>query len=582
MVPENGRITIDPLEKDGYEGSADESHTKPSDANNTRFVGLAIHNTAEKEVLFRLASGTAARGTADNTLIKTYVDSKYATKHDTVSNGLFASHWSSPRYASIITLDFTDNMGSSDTARYTIDGIEKTYPWHPDKWDKMDLFVQSSGPVSANLVFGPFGHKDGITMDYHGNGNFQDSYHGADGELAREWPGLSTANQKNKGLPIFPVDFGVDAHFWFLDSPTYQVTKDSTTVTYSSYVWFMQGVNILGGTDPEERSSIYSTRAVVIGGALIRSSTSHTTDGLNRALDGFADQSVTTAANYVEATTRYSQLIYNTDIILMPPSGDRTAYSLIRRPNTWKDRTNLPSSTGTDAQKKAYAKDTGFNPTVTIVGGTIYVGERQYLSIQGSQNRAGDYQNGNNLWVSPDKIVVAKGGTLHIQESYFTNIFTDIYVDGGTLIIDEGAKIKGNIYAYNGGKVNIQGSFKLLSPHDDGNDNVLTEAEAKDGILIYGDQLVGRVDGITAPGILILPAVGPNDIKITGSSNKVHILGTVDGTTVKNPNLQAFTDEVLGLIKEKLLCMGRNPTTGTCTHFGFLSGEWIGGVFMHG
>jgi hypothetical protein len=438
-------------------------------------------------------------------------------------------------------------------------------------------------------------------MDYEGDGNFRDNYNGKDGELAEKWPGLSSTNRANTGIPIFPVNFGSNAHFWILDSPQYEFGV--------RYVWFMQGTNILA-TD-EEKSSIYSTRAVVLGGALIRTTTSHTTDGLNRDLNGFADKSLTTEINYVEATVRYSQLIYNTDIILMPPpdgspSEGKTAYSQIRRPNSWRSRTNLTTGTS-DTAIKVFDKDTGYEPTMTIAGGTIYVGNRQHLTIQGTSmgyKTGADYKKGvqsgsgwvalDNMWISPDKIVVDAGGTLLIEASAATNILTDIYVDGGTLIINEGAKIKGNIYAYNGGKVNIRGSFKLFSPHDDGNDNVMTEDEAKDGILIYGDQLVGKVDGITSSGILLLPSVYPNFVEISGSSNKVHILGTVDGTIVKGlvqtkDSNGVITKETpwefdaggLKAIKEakSLLCMGRDPATGSCTHYPFTSGEWGERVF---
>jgi Tfp pilus assembly protein PilX len=573
MVPKNGRITIDPLEEDAYGNGV----TGATSAQNTRVVGLAIHGTEGKSVLFRLATGKSATGESSTVPVKNVfvstTSSDYGTK---ISNAITESATfkarSSKRYASLITLDFTDNDQSNDTARYAIDGIEKTYPWHPDKWEKMDLFVQSSGELDTNLVLGPFAHKHDIFLDYKGGGNFVDSYHGQEKGInfATEWP--YATRDSDTGLPFFSVDFGKNAGFWILDQNS------------SKYFRILQGVNILEGT-------IYSTRQTIIGGALIRDGSGHTTDGLNRGIYGYANEDVKDKANYVESTTRYSQLIYNTDIILMAPSSG-TANSEIRRAQSWRSRLNLPTGTS-DAEVKAFNKDTSYEPTMTIAGGTIYVGERQHLTIQGTTL---GYKNGTDsktkntslmvpldrMWISPDKIVVAAGGALTIQKSETTNIFTDIYVEGGTLNINENAKIKGNIYAYNGGKVNIQGSFQLLSPHDDGNANVMTEAEAKDGILIYGDQLVGRVDGITSPGTLILPAVGPELVTISGSSNKVHILGTVDGTTVKKPNLQAFTLDVLGLIKAKLLCNDRDPTTGACMHFGFLGGEWIGGVFMHG
>jgi hypothetical protein len=607
IVPENGRITIDPLEADTATGGDDKTD-EDGDAN-TRIVGLAIHDTDGKDVQFRLASGSAAVGTtAGNVFVSTASSTSNGTTitRTLTANKVFNNR-SEPRWNSLITLNFTDNYGSAEndeTAHYTINGEVRSYPWHPNSWNKMDLFVQSGGKLdTTNLVLGPFLHKYSSAndklytrFDYEGKGIFIDSYNGKTGKnVASEW---GYVNAFGTGLPVFSVDFGKNAGFWILDGGGSEDSGGSK----AKYFRIMQGVNILGGTDseghpdPDEKSIIYSTRKTIIGGALIRgksssttnSSNNYTTDNLNAFLPGFADQTVTSNINYVEATTRFSQLIYNTDIILKAPLSG-TAESTIRRPDTWRDRRNMPRSTGTDAQTLPYRTDTSYDPTMTIAGGTIYVGSGQHLTIEGTVTGATSGTNAaskalDNMWISPDKIVVAAGGALTIQKSETINVLTDIYVEGGTLNIDKEAKIKGNIYAYNGGKVNIKGDFKLFSPHDDGNDNVLTEAEAKDGILIYADQLVGKVDGITSPGILILPKVGPGNVQITGSSNKVHILGTVDGTTVKKPDLTEFDAANLKAIKEalKLLCDGRDPTTGTCTHFGFLDGEWIGGVFMHG
>jgi hypothetical protein len=530
MVPANGRITIDPLE---YDGSGDV--TASSAANNIKITSLAIDNTAGKNVLFRLASGSSAQegglvspsGTLQNRSIK--------------------------RYASLVTLDFTDNAGETEDLSYKINGVTKTYTWHPNHWNKLDLFVQARGEVTSNLAFGPFAHKYNDYLDYWSYGDFVDNWNGKKSGESRELWG-DTSIPIDVGIPIFPVDFGKNANFWILDGRG------------SNYVWFMQGTNVLDGT-------IYSTRVTVIGGALVRASAggagttmypNYTSDGLNRDVWGYVNDNPKTHIQYVETTTRYSQLIYNTDIILKAPASG-IAYSAIRRPNTWQDRANTSYIT---------AKDKEYNPTVTIKGGTIYVGERQSLTIFGAVS--------DNMWVSPDQIVVAKGGSLLIESSSYTNVLTDIYVDGGTVTINTGAKIKGNIYAYNGGTVNVTGNFTLLSPHDDGNNNVLTEAEAKDGILIYGSQLVGRVTGVTQPGTLILPGTGPELVVIAGSSNKVHMLGEVDAATLNNPSRQPFSAQTVEAIKKKLLCNDSDLTTGSCRHFGFLGGDWTAGAFGHG
>jgi hypothetical protein len=185
------------------------------------------------------------------------------------------------------------------------------------------------------------------------------------------------------------------------------------------------------------------------------------------------------------------------------------------------------------------------------------------------------------MWINPDSIVVAQGGSLTIQQSTYTNVFTDIYVDGGSLAIDAGAKIRGNIYAYNIGTVEIRGGFRLDSPHDDGNNSVMTEAEARDGIHIYGSGMVDIALGITSPGALVLPAVGSYLEGILGSANKVHVHGVVDATTIRRPDGQGFSNSVLTEIKIAFLCSDADPVTGACRHFGILGGGWKSGAYSH-
>jgi hypothetical protein len=585
MVPENGRITIDPLERDGY----GDSKIAADVSQNTSLTSLAIDNTDGKNVLLRLASGDAARIGTNKILY---------TETSTVTTGTF-NNWTSRRFASLVTLDFTDNAGSNkntENLTYTVNGSPKTYTWHPNNWNKLDILVRSRDDVSSNLAFGPFAHKYYWGLDYEGKGEFTDNWHGNNGEFAAQWPYVSGASTL-KGLPYFPVDYGKNANFWILDSPTYElpVGEDSKgktiTTTTVCYVWFIQGTNILG-ISPEERSTIYSRRATVIGGALIRAPKYNsdgkvtgaydewTSDGLNRGIYGFANQSVTSEATYVEATTRYSQLIYNTDIMLMPPSDGNTAYSLIRRPNSWRSRANLPTGTS-DKEKLAFNTDTNYEPTMTIKGGTIYVGERQHLTIQGTSmgyKDGTDYKTGNtskmvaldNMWISPDKIVVAAGGTLLIETSVATNIITDIYVDGGTLIINAGAKIKGNIYAYNGGTVKVNGSFRLDAP------GTLEPGQEPGGILIYGEDTLGTVFGngedavtITTTGRLDVPAVLT---AIDGNSGRIHLVGGDWADLVTGTKLFSAA--------KAILCDGYDPSTGRCPHYDGIpsSGSGSGGA----
>jgi type II secretory pathway pseudopilin PulG len=529
VVPQNGRITIDPLEGNSKSSPANTA----GEADNTKIVSLAIDNTAGKNVRLRLASNGAA------------------TKAKILNmSGTFYNR-SQDRWASLLMFDFTDNAGNTATEKYTLNGSEKTYTWHPNNWNNMDAYLPTDGEVTSNLILGPFGHKYNTDLDFYGRGNFVDNWNGVRvGELKEQWPYiLLDSHHDDQGLPVFPLDYGKGAGFWILDQRP------------DRYFRVIQGANIIRGT-------IYSTRPTIVGGALIRAANKsgsvidgYTTDNLNNAVYGFANTNPASTVSYVEATTRFSQMIFNTDIILKAPSSG-TANSLIRRPDTWRDRKDTNRVT---AHEKTY------EPTMTIKSGTIYVGERQSLTIQGATL--------DNMWISPDYILVTKGGSLTIQASSYTNIFTDIYVDGGALNIETGARIKGNIYAYNEGTVNVKGSFTLLSPHDDGKNNVLSEAEAKDGIHIYGSQLVGKIEGVSQPGTLILPATSPTSVVISGSSNKVHMLGTVNKTTLNNPSRQPFAAATVEAIKKTLLCNDRDSTSGACRHFGFLGGGWTAGTY---
>jgi hypothetical protein len=351
---------------------------------------------------------------------------------------------------------------------------------------------------------------------------------------------------------VFPVDYGKNAGFWILDGNA------------SRYFRILQGANIIDGT-------IYSTRPAIIGGGLIRSKgkNNQTTDSVNNSRRGFAHYSIEYATEYVEATTRYSQLICNTDIILKAPSSG-TAQSLIRRPDTWQDRTDTVP-----------AHDKNFSPAMTIKGGTICVGERQSLTIQGAVL--------DNMWISPDKIVVATAGALTIESSAFTNVLTDIYVDGGTLTIGAGARIKGNIYVYNGGTVKVEGSFRLDAPDalaaghqhgkggtaagGGGNENTLTPAHKPGGLLIYGADTLGATfadkDGnivaeITDVGLLEAPAAFAY---LDGNSGKLHLVGGdwADLVTGTRPFSTAGT----------ILCDGHDPITGRCPHYDASTGHWI-------
>jgi hypothetical protein len=511
-------IMIDPMENGGAASTAER------DLRNTKISALVIDETANKDVLFRLASGSAA------------VHADGAPRNRSLSY-----------LNSLLLFNFTDDAGSTENLTYTIEGTSKSHTWHPTHWNKLDVYVQQNSEVTSNLLLGPFGHKFNDYLDYWSWGNFVDNWHGTTfKEYATLWPYASSSSTNGGhylGLPVFPVDYGKNASFWLLDGRS------------NRYFRVMQGANIIEGT-------VYSTRPTLIGGGLLREGTGgETRERVNESMSGYSAGASGSHTLYVDAVVRYDQLIYNTDILLKSPSSG-TAQSRIQPPYTWRQKTTSYN-----------VFDRTFEPTMAIKGGTIYVDARQDLTIQGATL--------DNMWINPDSIVVAQGGSLTIQQSAYTNVLTNIYVNGGSLVIEAGARIKGNIYVYNGGTVEIQGDFRLDSTHDDGDDSTLTSDEAKNGILIYGSEMAGRASGISALGTLILPALNAGTIKITGSANRVHMLGTIDATTLCDSNHQAFPDTTLRTIRENLLDDGCNPVTGICEHYGPIRGDWAMGEYVH-
>jgi Tfp pilus assembly protein PilV len=528
MVPANGRITIDPQEGDGFTAAGS------GEANNTRLVSLAIDNTDHKNVLFRLASNSAATAAPLVLPDASLWQRLYGTAYP-YNNAPFQNR-STPRYASLLMLNFTGNNNSTSTLSYKVDGQNRNYTWHPNNWNGLDIFVQeeTKSQVTTNLVLGPFGHKHAAYLDFYAWGNFVDNWNGTEpGEVKKLWPSLyNTTHQDGYGLPIFPVDYGENARFWILDGRSDRSFR------------VMQGVSIIEG-------SIYSNRSTIIGGALIRSGDKYTKDGLNQDIMGFANYDPTDHIMYVEATTRYSQLLYNTDIILKAPTDGKTASSEIRFPQNWRERDNRPQNESADKNK-----DMTHNPSMTIVGGTIYVGERQTLTIQGAKNYGGE----NNMWIAPDKIVVDKGGTLVINASSFYNVITDIYVAGGTLIVQPYAMIKGNIYVYNEGVLDMRGVFQLETV------GANPSEQLRKGIFIYGPDTVGA-PGVKAAGHLTLLSTLQMPYYINGDNGgpagPVHLIGGTWANSVTSSNSTLPTPYNVSA----LLCDGYDTTTGRCPHY---------------
>ncbi|MDR2673144.1 MAG: hypothetical protein LBC35_07715 [Coriobacteriales bacterium] len=479
----NGRLLVNPLEKGSHVNDNVYSYMNEQNRGdtNTKLTSLSIDtaNAATDHIYLRLANVTT----------------------------------SDARYNALLMLNFTDNATEPETAA--------GFVYHPNNWDDLTVYLRQDANLNTNVLFGPFGHKYSSWMDYWSWGDFVDNWHGTQtGEFAQHWPWSSnTTHFKNAGLPIFEADY-YRAGFYVLDAN-------------SSYLRFLQGVNIIEG-------SIYSNRPTIIGGGLIKSeSPGKTTDYVNSGVNGFNEQTSNTyAAVYTDATNRFGQMIYDTDIILASPEAGRTVESTIRRPTTWSDRIFLPTSIPTH--------DKTYEPQMNIIDGSIYVDAGQSLTIQGAVL--------DNMHIRPKEIVVKTGGSLTIESSDFTNIETNIYVDGGSLIIKPGAKIKGNIFVFNSGQLRIEGSFTLDSLSTD------PQKQALDGIYLFGKDTVGQ-NTITSAGKL---AVTTANTSIAGTANRIHLIGCGSADALINTNMPAGAPGPADIAD--LLC-SPHANNGECGHY---------------
>jgi hypothetical protein len=513
VTPENARFAFNPVNK-----PYDDTIYSPnaSAGKNTKYAGYNIDDTAGKDVLVRLAN---AQGLAKRTS-------------------------QMPRNA-ILSIDFTDNRYSDATdSRGNYNGIEGSkvvgrgtneIRYWPNKWNSARIYTRNvdGDKIDANLMFGPYMRvHTGAVLDYRGWGHYRNNHKGG---LNEYWEYCSKVLrpsylngtyyedvENNTGIPLMSVEWGDNMGIYILDDTDKSVR-------------FLQGVNLMN-------SVIYSMRDTIIGGGIVwKNDGGDYFEDINNNDSGFLDYPYQFTL-YPTFTCSQNQVISDTDIVLLAPEG-KTRNSVIRHPDSWKNF---------EGRK------------LTISGGDIYVGARQTLTIQsevqdglavtGLVNPAGNAmvgswadnadtrnycnytENGNTMDIAPDRIIVDTGGTLTIMgnRNYRTNVNTDIYVKG-TLNLQDGAKIYGNIYVYGGGHLNVQGSYVISSADGE-----------QGGIFLYGDETFGT-DGVSAgAGTVTLPASVPNL-----TSGKIHLL---------NPNLS-------GQIDTGFLCNDRHPHTGLCKAF---------------
>jgi hypothetical protein len=458
--------------------------------------------------------------------------------HETLTNG-------TNYYNSLLMFDFTDNANSTlsnpyveyyDNNRYAgPDTYSKglQHLWHPQKWRSMTIYTQKTddeavkGGVNARLVFGPFAAKNDQDISYLNWGRYAGNpwYGQAKGDNYRALPGnggTTEGPKTRKGMIYIPEYFGNNFRMFFIDNPSVATTTDTTTT--SKNVMIIQGVNILGTED--QHSVIYSRRGVELGGGLEKSLDEassdnkityrgYTTRGVNNGNYGISRGTASHYPNYFAITARYSQIIYNTDIVLRTPSGTSTpriSYildALLPTDGIYGNNTNF-----SDEENKKYT------PTVRIIGGYMFVGAGQRLEIEGGRlnpkksdeaGKAGEAKNDadfslavstggtvkeKTLIVSPASLTVESGGRVIIKKSKlitasqspYANVTTDMSVNG-TVSLAAGAYAGGNAVIGNGGEFTLAANARY-----DGNIHVTNGGSLTLGASsrYVGDVVVGN------------------------------------------------------------------------------------------
>jgi hypothetical protein len=506
VTPKNGRWTLNPLQRSGSV-TASSQQDNPTASNNARIIDLSMGEFGGKDLEIRLGGYN----------INTTTD-----RNDLINDPDF--------YNSLLMFDFTDNAGANNiltnsAIEYYDGNVYAQTPqhhWHPQKWGSMTIYTQDvpagatnpskadvDGGVNARLVFGPFGHKYNEYMDYWNYGRYTGNprYGQNPGDFRKAFPGNNSASanaENRKGMAYMPEYYGNDFRMFFLDNT-------------DKNVLIMQGVNILG-TDARH-SVIYSRRGVEIGGGLVKLSS---TDGptnrkVNSNVDGMDLGTASNYPNYPAITARYSQIFYNTDIVLRTPNGATTP-----RTSRILDAT-LPTD-GYYGTNNDYSDATNkkFSPTVKIIGGYMYVGEGQTLVIEGGRvnpnangpvSGSGSTTDEQTLTVSPTSITIASGGVVELEPSSYANVNTDIFVNG-SLNLRPGAKMRGNIIA-EGGAVTMGGSHAITNHEGDIYVEEGGSFTIAEGANVAGDIYVSSGGALTIGGNCTITG----DIRCAGAMN---------------------------------------------------------------
>jgi hypothetical protein len=541
LAPENGRWTINPLYRYRNAGTGSKPENSSTAENNTRPIMISLNGTLGKHMELRLG------GDATNNA-------------PTSGEGSY--------YNSLMGFDLTDNASTTTDnpfVEYYDDNVfaRAQALWHPQRWGSMTVYTQTKplapiqAGVEARLVFGPYMRifrksleADSAYGDYWNWGRYVGNpWYGQDEDDWNEaFP--DTSYPGTFGMAYIPEYYGNDAQFFFLD-------------TSEKPVLFIQGVNILDQnnvtpTDPRTRGVIYARRGVEIGGGLVKTTSAYddalgqTTRHVNSNVDGFSYGTAPYAVQYFGTTARYSQILYNTDIVLRTPEGTSTP-----RTSRIFDAT-LPTD-GAYGQNDYFASvtDKKFSPTVRIIGGDIYVGAGQTLTIDGGRinpkasadtvtfeghtvalgTSAGEYTQ----VVAPNAITVAEGGTLvirgqadaagaYVAPSAYANVDAPIYVEG-TLNIEQGARMTNQVFCYNGGVVNINAPANgtTLGEHSLLWSRRIGELGAQDGLFIFAGGTLNTKDGaglqahvyVGGGGVMNIAAstVIQGDIDVVGTLN---------------------------------------------------------------